>query len=503
MINFSRSHSTAAVAVILAAFVAALTVVLPTDLTTRTAFAQEAKQPEKSKSAKPQPSKSKTAKGQAAKKDEPWPINDDVDDPAAWGKVFPLHYELYKKTVDMQRTKYGGSEGVPRTPTQADPRALVSRTKVDEDIGLKTMWQGYAFAADFREERGHAYMLEDQKFTQRQQVVQQPGACLNCHASTYLANKKAGDGDITKGFEKINAMPYSEAVKLVQHPVACIDCHDAQNISLRISRPAFIEGIRAYKASQGIQNYDVNKQATQDEMRAYVCGQCHVEYYFRGPEKRLVFPWAKGLKVEQIQAYYDEIKFQDWTHKDTGAPALKAQHPEFELWSQGVHARAGVTCADCHMPKISHQGTMLSDHWVRSPVLNIKDACLGCHKKHDAKITENELKARVEQIQDRHWNLREHAMTALMSLIADLKAAKEVGGSDADLATARYLQRRAQFYLDFVEAENSTGFHAPQEAARILGESLNYARQGQIAVRDKKFIPTVPVVEFPPAGSKR
>ena len=145
MINFSRSHSTAAVAVILAAFVAALTVVLPTDLTTRTAFAQEVRQPEKSKSAKPQPSKSKTAKDQAAKKDEPWPINDDVDDPAAWGKVFPLHYELYKKTVDMQRTKYGGSEGVPRTPTQADPRALVSRTKVDEDIGLKTMWQGYAF----------------------------------------------------------------------------------------------------------------------------------------------------------------------------------------------------------------------------------------------------------------------------------------------------------------------------------------------------------------------
>jgi nitrite reductase (cytochrome c-552) len=88
-------------------------------------------------------------------------------------------------------------------------------------------------------------------------------------------------------------------------------------------------------------------------------------------------------------------------------------------------------------------------------------------------------------------------MTALMALIADLKSAKEVGVSDGDLATARYLQRRAQFYLDFVEAENSTGFHAPQEAARILGESLNYSRQGQIAVRDRKFVPTVTVVEFP------
>src|SRR5262249_35988281 len=133
---------------------------------------------------------------------------DDVDDPAEWGKVFPLHYELYRKTVDMERTKYGGSEAMPRTATSSDPRTVVSQSKVENDIGLKTMWQGYAFAADFREERGHAYMLDDQKYTLRQQVVQQPGTCLNCHASTYVAMKKAGDGDLVKGFEKINGMPY-------------------------------------------------------------------------------------------------------------------------------------------------------------------------------------------------------------------------------------------------------------------------------------------------------
>jgi nitrite reductase (cytochrome c-552) len=413
------------------------------------------------------------------------PINDAVDDPAIWGRIFPLHYELYRKSVDMQRTKYGGSEALPRTPTQADPRSVVSRSKSEEDIGLRSMWNGYAFAVDFREERGHAYMLEDQKYTQRQSVVKQPGACLNCHASTYLANKKAGDGDLTRGFEKINAMPYSEAVKLVQHPVACIDCHDAATMALRVTRPAFMEGIRAFKASQGVANYDVNRQATGNEMRAYVCGQCHVEYYFKGPEKRLVFPWAKGLKVEQIHA-----------------AALKAQHPEFELWSQGVHARAGVTCADCHMPTTTFKGETLSDHWVRSPVLNLKDACVACHKKHDDKITEKELRARVEEIQDRHWTLRQHAMTALVGLIADLKAAKESGKSDAELLTPRYLQRRAQFYLDFVEAENSTGFHAPQEAARILGESLDYARQGQISVRDPGFKPTVKVFDIPMPATK-
>ena len=421
--------------------------------------------------------------------------SDNIDDPAEWGKAFPEQYRSYKKSIDMQRTKHGGSEAMPQTPTKADPRSIVARSKVEEDAGLKAMWQGYAFAEDFREERGHFYMLEDQRLTKRQVVVKQPGACVNCHASMYLPYKKAGNGDIVKGFDKINAMPYQEVSKLVTHPVACIDCHDGKTLALRVTRPAFIEGMRVYKASLGVKDYDVNKQASTAEMRAYVCGQCHVEYYFKGPQKSLVYPWAKGLKVEQITAYYDEIGFRDWTHKDTGAPALKAQHPEFETWSQGTHARAGVTCVDCHMPAVSKT---LTDHWVRSPVLNMQAACVACHKKHDAKASAEDLQARVFEIQDRHWALRQKAMAAVVGLIDDLKAAKAAGRNDADLLAARYLQRRSQFFLDFVEAENSTGFHAPQESARILGESIDFARQGQLALRDPKFKPTVPVVDIPP-----
>jgi nitrite reductase (cytochrome c-552) len=225
-------------------------------------------------------------------------------------------------------------------------------------------------------------------------------------------------------------------------------------------------------------------------------------YYFKGPESASV-PWANGLKVEQIMAYYDEIGFRDWTHKDTGAPALKAQHPEFETWSQGVHARSGVTCADCHMPSITYKEQTVTDHWVRSPVLNLKAACVSCHSKHDEKITEADLKARVEDIQDRHWALRNKAMAAVVGLIDDIKAAKAAGRSEADLKTALYLQRRSQFYLDFVEAENSTDFHAPQEGARILGESIDYARQGQVALRDKGFKTTVPIVNIPPPDAPK
>jgi nitrite reductase (cytochrome c-552) len=54
--------------------------------------------------------------------------------------------------------------------------------------------------------------------------------------------------------------------------------------------------------------------------------------------------------MEQIESYYDTAAFKDFVHKDSGANVLKAQHPEFETWSQGVHAQSGVSCADCHMP---------------------------------------------------------------------------------------------------------------------------------------------------------
>jgi nitrite reductase (cytochrome c-552) len=405
-------------------------------------------------------------------------LTDETEDPETWGKNFPLQYDGYLRTVDMERTRFGGSEAVPRSPTPKDPRAATSQSRIEEDPRLQAMWAGYAFAVDFREERGHAFMLEDQIYTQRQDAAKQPGACLHCHASVYVPYRELGDGDLVAGFERLNRMPYAEARKHVQHPVACIDCHDPETLQLRITRPGFLEGIRALKASEGVADYDPNAMATRQEMRSYVCGQCHVEYYFQGDEKRLTYPWAKGLGAEQILAYYDEIAFSDWTHARTGAGVLKAQHPEFELWSQGTHARAGVACADCHMPYQRVGAQKISDHHVRSPLLNVANACQTCHR-----VAEAELVARAETIQERTHAQRDVALDALLDLITDIEAAQAAGAPDGALGAARAMQRRGQFLLDFVEAENSTGFHAGQEAVRLLGLSIDASRKGQNALR--------------------
>ena len=305
------------------------------------------------------------------------------------------------------------------------------------------------------------------------------------------------EAQIQKGFEEICAMPYADARQLVQHPVTCIDCHEAETMNLRVSRPAFVNGIRTLARSdyetphlpsierwrrEGRQgDYDPNKEASRQEMRSLVCAQCHVEYYFKGDKKLVTYPWHNGLRVEQIEAYYDEVGHIDWKHTDSGAPVLKAQHPEFELWSQGIHARSGVACADCHMPYVREGAIKVSNHHVRSPLLNIAQSCQSCHR-----IPETEILSRVEAIQDRNQNLMIRAEDAVVALIKAIQEAQKRGATDDVLKSPRDLQRKAQWRLDFIAAENSTGFHAPQEAARILGEAIDYARQGQILALSAK-----------------
>ena len=216
-------------------------------------------------------------------------------------------------------------------------------------------------------------------------------------------------------------------------------------------------------------------------MRTFVCAQCHIEYYCSSAMP-LTAPWGKGLNVDQIETFWNETKmpdggrFFDYKHAETGAPILKAQHPEFEVWSQGVHARSGVACADCHMPYARDGATKISDHWVRSPLLNINRACQPCHK-----MAEDEIKARVDLIQSRNYELMQRGGVAITALMDAVLAAKKDGATPEQLNAALELQRKAQWRLDFIAAENSMGFHAPQEAARALGEAIDYARQGELA----------------------
>jgi nitrite reductase (cytochrome c-552) len=432
-------------------------------------------------------------------------VNEETTDPTPWGMNWPRELDGYRRTADVSHTQYGGSEAMPAE-------------KIERDPWLKRVFAGYAFALDYRDRRGHAHMLADQEQTKRVTERPQPGNCLHCHASVIPTYRRLGDGDVFKGFAAMAKLPYAQAhAEVVKtgssnpvaggtfqhvdgaHPVGCVDCHDPKLMELRVTRPGFILGIRAlaesaeptphipsierWRKGDRVRPYDPNADASRQELRSFVCGQCHVEYYC-GPKTTLFFPWAGGLKVEQIEHTYDTTKFPDghrfydWQHAETGAEVLKAQHPEFELWSQGIHARSGVACADCHMPYKREGAMKVSDHWVRSPLLDVSRACQVCHP-----YAESEILGRVAAIQDRTHALLERAATATTDLLDAIGAAKRAGASAERLSPALELQRRAQWRLDFVAAENSMGFHAPAEAARVLAEAIDFARQGQLAAR--------------------
>src|ERR1039457_7284968 len=306
-------------------------------------------------------------------------VTNDTTDPAEWGKNWPREYDGYLRTATRTKSVGGAASETMPPPEKADKNPWLTR-----------MFAGYASAIDNRDRRGRAFMLTDQENTKRTKERKQPGSCLHCHASVIPLYRQTGAElapsappaeQLQKGFEAIGKLDYWEAnAKLEKsghkHPVSCVDCHDPKSMQLRVARPGFIKGIKALKAHEGIADYDPNRDATRQEMRSFVCGQCHVEYYC-GPKTTLFFPWINGLKVEEIESYYDNYKFEDghrfydWKHAETGAEVLKAQHPEFEVWNQDTHAKAGVACADCHMPYMREGALKVSDHWVRSPLTNI------------------------------------------------------------------------------------------------------------------------------------
>jgi nitrite reductase (cytochrome c-552) len=377
-------------------------------------------------------------------------------DPAVWGRNFPQHYESWRNTLRTSQFddyskygRYGGSEAFSRLDKHPDYRRLFS---------------GYPFSLDYKEERGHANALHDMLTTQRL-GDQKPGACMTCKSPEVpiLIDRLGLDG--------FYATPVKQQVEQhgVTHSVACADCHDSETLALKLTRPHFVQAM----AERGV---DVTK-ATRQEMRTYVCAQCHVEYYFAGQNKATTLPWRNGLSIEAIEQYYTEINFSDWTHGETQAPMVKMQHPEFELYSTGIHAQAGVACADCHMPYTRVGAAKISSHWVNTPLAHINTSCATCHGQQ----SEQQLRDRVIRIQDRTFTQMQHAEAALISAMDGITAAMQSGVPDDRLAEARTLHRRAQIRWDFISAENSMGFHSSQEAVRILGDATDYARQAELA----------------------
>ncbi|HSQ25552.1 MAG TPA: ammonia-forming cytochrome c nitrite reductase subunit c552 [Anaerolineales bacterium] len=364
-----------------------------------------------------------------------------------WGVNFPNQYSTLLLTeTNNNRTAYGGSE--PFSKLEADPRLL-------------DLFAGYSFSKEYNEERGHLNSLVDVRAIKRVDETT-PGTCYSCKSSN---NPKLWS---EIGMAEFDRMLFSELGKQITNPIGCANCHEANTMRLIVTNPALEEALE--KQGKDWRTF------TRQEMRTIVCANCHVEYYFEGDEKYLVFPWENGTKIEDIAEYYATEDFKDWNHPKSGAPMIKMQHPDYELFSaDSTHYKAGVACADCHMPYTRDGSAKFSTHNVQSPLLNAETACGVCHTDV-AYVTD-----RVATIQSQVRATMDAAEDAIVAAILAIEAAAKETGVDKDALTdARNLHREAQLRWDFINAENSMGFHNPEEALRILSIATDLARQAQL-----------------------
>ena len=466
-------------------------------------------------------------------------VSDLEPDFEKWGKNFPTQLGDYKKMEHESKENPNGSKLI-ETPFGGS----LPYSKIIRWPAATVFWNGYVFGVDYSKPRTHYYSQIDQIETKRNDAAYmnahglpnfkgQKGVCVNCHTGYLMAlmldpdykltadptpaaskpmpffDVKENGASMKAAWTKMNSIPYFEVMKKIKDKhgedihgshlgSTCADCHHPDDMSLRLTRPGLVNAMvaRGYEADA-----KAGLKATRQEMRSLVCMQCHVEYYF-DKDGTLTFPWTywkkdEPFKIENFDQYYDGqfakdggFKF-DYIHKDTGAKIIKMQHPESELSSAGIHARSGVSCADCHMPYKRDGAAKVSEHSLVTPLADMNAACKTCHPQ-----SEDKLKERVNFIQNRHAYELRKCENALLALIQDVKVARselaklpqfanldekeQKEAISKALDKTLYLHRKAHIRWDFAFSENSYGFHADQEAARITGQCQSIAREGQL-----------------------
>jgi len=392
-----------------------------------------------------------------------------------WGENYPREYNTWKMTQNTDfKSKHMGN---------------MMDDVLEHRPEMVVLWAGYAFSRDYSAPRGHMHAIEDMRNSLRTGTPEngegdmQPGTCWTCKSPDVprLMHEK--------GIEEYYKAKWSDWGAEVVNPIGCADCHDPVTMNLTITRPGLIEAFER-------QGRDIT-QATPQEMRSLVCAQCHVEYHFKGDGKYLTFPWDKGFTVEDMEAYYDEAGFTDWTHALSKAPMLKAQHPDYELFMMGPHYQRGLGCADCHMPYMSEGGIKYSNHQVMSPLKNISNTCQTCHRD-----SEENLRNYVYAYQDKAIEVRDRIEAELAKAHVMAKTAWDKGATEAQMTQSLQLIRQAQWRWDFSVASHGGSFHAPVENQRILAHSLDKTMLAQLELQKVLFGLGVTDVEMPDISTK-
>ena len=385
---------------------------------------------------------------------------------------FPREYETWAMTEDTTfKSMYNGSQ---------------ERDILESFPDIVIIWAGYAFSKNYNTPRGHRHAIEDMRKILRTGNPGiggdgdiQPGTCWTCKGPDVPRLMRE------KGIGAFYGAKWSQWGSEVMNTVGCSDCHDARTMDLKPARPALYEAW--HRAGKDV------KKASHQEMRSLVCAQCHTEYYFEKDNNQyLKFPQDRGLTCEDAEAYYDSLGFYDYIHPLSKAKILKAQHPGYEMFKQGIHGQRGLSCADCHMPYMQEGGIKYTDHHVQSPLAKIDRTCQTCHRQ-DAETLRQNVYERQKKVYD--FAVKVNHELALAHLEAEFAWKK--GATEAEMTKTLDDIRKSQWRWDYSLASHGAAFHAPQEVMRLLADAMTYAKDARLeishVVAKHGFVGTIPI----------
>lgn len=446
---------------------------------------------------------------------------------ATCGKCHKEQYESFVSVTFESKPKVEKATSTSRSPLfdtvmrphgftreHAEPRShvfsFVDHLLVDRAFGGRFQLKDWTKISDSKGAEKSAWQIvkdlepttSEQKifppYTPRTAFTAANPVCLQCKTQDQILSwAYMGDKNPKAKWDRTSKVV--EFVREMHRPFGCFTCHDPHSAKPRVVRDALIEAV--VDRGEGTYPYDKEKSKKTTitkvmfrDFRAIgilnrpdsnlMCAQCHVEYNCNpvidirtgemigmADRRTNEFQWRN---VFDYDAWVEKQGYRDFRNEVTGALLSKIQHPEVEVYWGSKHERAGVECKDCHMPKIKKAGKEFTWHGQKSAKYMKKDTCIKCHTYW----TEKEAEYQIEGIQHYIRGKMRKAEFWLSEFVKTYQLAKAVGVPEDVLKESRKFHTTAHTLWEWWTAENSDGFHNPDQAKSALLKSIQTSIDG-------------------------
>jgi formate-dependent nitrite reductase cytochrome c552 subunit len=326
--------------------------------------------------------------------------------------------------------------------------------------------------------------------------------CMQCKTQDNILNWPYLGDPAATGAKFTRASNVVDVARSVNYALNCFICHDPHAARPRIVRDGLIQALTRPEADtlwhkdeqrtkievidMGLRGFPRKIALLEKYDSRLQCGQCHVEYNCNpgtdvktGQPVKMDDPRTNHFPYKDVLGLYDhyvnQIGFLDFKHGLTGGLLWKAQHPEAETYYNSKHAKAGVSCDDCHTPKRKDRsGKGYTSHFAATPRLQLKETCLRCHKE----LTEETARYQIDSVKAYTRGKLRKAEFWLSALIDKIVEGKKAKLADDVIKQAQDQHLRAHILWEYWTAENSDGYHNPELARESLARSMDESQKG-------------------------